>query len=107
MLGRLYMAEKMPVYADTIVVGGGTAGAAVAGVLAEKADESILLFEAGPDYGPYESGNWPSELLEAFDLAETHGWGYDSGEVYLDRVIPFQRARVLGGCSSHNGCAAI
>jgi choline dehydrogenase len=101
------MAEKMPGYADTIVVGGGTAGAAVTGVLAEKADESILLLEAGPDYGPYESGNWPSELLEAFDLAETHGWGYDSGEVYLDRVIPFQRARVLGGCSSHNGCAAI
>jgi choline dehydrogenase len=79
----------------------------VAGILAEHTDQSVLLLEAGPDYGPYASGNWPSDLLEAFDLAESHGWGYDSGEVHPDRIIPFQRARVLGGCSAHNGCAAI
>jgi choline dehydrogenase len=98
----------IPNYADTIVVGGGTAGAALAGMLAEHSVESILLLEAGPDYGPYDGGAWPKDLLDAFDLAdESHGWGYDSGEVYPDRIIPFQRARVLGGCSSHNGCAAI
>jgi choline dehydrogenase len=96
-----------PTHADTIVVGGGTAGAAVAGILAERTDQSVLLLEAGPDYGAYDSGNWPSDLLEAFDLAESHGWGYDSGQHYPDRIIPFQRARVIGGCSSHNGCAAI
>jgi choline dehydrogenase len=101
------MSEQLPRYADTVVVGGGTAGAAVAGILAERTEQSVLLLEAGPDYGPYESGNWPSDLLEAFDLAESHGWGYDSGKHYPDRVIPFQRARVIGGCSSHNGCAAI
>jgi choline dehydrogenase len=101
------MRVSLPAYADTIVVGGGTAGAALASTLAGFSDESILLIEAGPDYGPYENGNWPGELLEAFDLAESHGWGYDSSEVYPDRIIPFQRARVLGGCSSHNGCAAI
>jgi choline dehydrogenase len=98
---------ELPKYADTVVVGGGTAGAAVAGILAERTDQSVLLLEAGPDYGPYESGNWPSDLLEAFDLAESHSWEYDSGQHYSDRVIPFQRARVIGGCSSHNGCAAI
>lgn len=101
------MGTGLPRYADTVVVGGGTAGAAVAGILAERTDQSVLLLEAGPDYGPYESGNWPSDLLEAFDLAESHGWGYDSGQHYADRIIPFQRARVIGGCSSHNGCAAI
>ena len=37
----------------------------------------------------------------------THAWGYDSGALYPGGVIPFDRARVIGGCSSHNGCAAL
>ncbi len=101
------MSEFLPAYADTIVVGGGTAGAAVAGTLAAKSDQSILLLEAGPDYGAYEDGKWPADLLDASDLAETLAWGYDSGDRYSDRKIIFERARVIGGCSSHNGCAAI
>jgi choline dehydrogenase len=101
------MTLPLPKYADTVIIGGGTAGAAIAGILAERTDQSVLLLEAGPDYGSYESGNWPNDLLEAFDLAESHSWGYDSGQHYPDRIIPFQRARVIGGCSSHNGCAAI
>jgi choline dehydrogenase len=101
------MPTELPRYADTIVVGGGTAGAAVAGILTERSDQSVLLLEAGPDYGSYDSGRWPSDLLEAFDLAASHSWGYDSGEIYQERIIPFERARVIGGCSSHNGCAAI
>ena len=36
-------------YTDTVVIGGGTAGAAVAGLLAERGDRSVLLLEAGPD----------------------------------------------------------
>jgi choline dehydrogenase len=90
-----------------VVVGGGTAGAAVAGTLAERTEQSVLLLEAGPDYGPFDDGRWPSDLLEAFDLAESHAWGYHSGNLFPGRTIPFQRARVIGGCSSHNGCAAI
>lgn len=93
-------------HADTVVIGSGPAGCAIAGRLAERGEE-VLLVEAGPDYGPRHSGGWPSDLLEAHDLAESHSWHYDSGQQYPDRVIPFQRARVIGGCSSHNGCAAI
>ena len=100
-------ASTLPVYADTIVVGGGTSGAAVAGTIAGRTEESVLLLEAGPDYGAFEDGNWPADLLDASDLAETHAWGYDSGDRYGDRKIVFERARVIGGCSSHNGCAAI
>src|SRR6202022_4164425 len=37
----------------------------------------------------------------------THDWGYRSGETDALRVITYERARVIGGCSSHNGCAAI
>ena len=46
----------IPRTADTVVIGGGTAGAAVAGRLAARADQSMLLLEAGPDYGPRSAG---------------------------------------------------
>ncbi len=101
------MTTSIPRYADTVVLGGGTGGATVAGLLAELTDQSVLLLEAGPDYGPLDAGGWPADLLDARDLAPTHGWGYTSGERYPGRAIPFERARVIGGCSAHNGCAAI
>ena len=96
-----------PHHADTIIIGGGTAGAAVAGLLAERSDESILLLEAGPDYGPFRSGNWPKPLLDASTIGYHDAWDYDSGVTYPDRVVDFERAKVIGGCSAHNGCAAI
>jgi choline dehydrogenase len=98
---------QLPNFTDTIVIGGGTAGAAVAGILAQHSDQSVLLLEAGPDYGAFAAGRWPAELTNAGSIPTTHDWGYDSGAQYASRVIPFERARVIGGCSSHNGCAAI
>ena len=41
-------AAPLPKFADTVVIGGGTAGAAVAGLLAQHSDQSVLLLEAGP-----------------------------------------------------------
>jgi choline dehydrogenase len=97
----------LPKFADTVVIGGGTAGAAIAGLLAENSAQSVLLLEAGPDYGPFAAGRWPAELTDAGAIPTTHDWGYHSGEQYAPRVISYERARVIGGCSSHNGCAAI
>ncbi|MGH2558564.1 MAG: GMC family oxidoreductase [Thermomicrobiales bacterium] len=97
----------IPRYADTIVAGGGTAGAVVAGLLAAGSVESILVLEAGPDYGPLTGNGWPAALKDASQLADSHDWAYDSGACYADRTVAFQRARVIGGCSAHNGCAAI
>jgi len=91
---------------QTVVVGGGSAGAAVAGLLAE-AGRPVLLLEAGADYGPFEAGAWPPDILDARALSSSHEWGFSSETTYSNRVVAFQRARVLGGCSSHNGCAAI
>jgi len=85
--------------AEVVVVGAGSAGCVVAGRLAEQGRDVVLL-EAGPDYGPSDSGRWPSELLSARMLATSHDWGYRSGRWM------FERARVMGGCSSHNGAIA-
>jgi choline dehydrogenase len=101
------MSNALPAFADTVVIGGGTAGAALAGELAAKSDESVLLLEAGPDYGSFEDGRWPEDLLDARAIPTSHDCGYNSGAQYGARVIKFDRARVIGGCSSHNGCAAI
>jgi choline dehydrogenase len=98
---------EVPRHADTVVIGGGTAGAAVAAILAEGSNQSVVLLEAGPDYGPLTSGRWPKDLVDARAIPDSHNWGYDSARAYATRVIKFERARVIGGCSSHNGCAAI
>ncbi len=89
------MAEvRLPRHADYVIVGAGPGGCAAAAELARSGSASVLVLEAGPDYGPFGSGRWPDDLLEAFDLAETHGWGYDSESSYGDRVVGFSRAKV-------------
>ena len=85
--------------AEFVVIGGGSTGATVAGLLAEAGRE-VILVEAGPDYGASDSGRWPTELLDARMLATSHDWGYRSGR------WNFERARVMGGCSAHNGAIA-
>lgn len=97
----------IPRDADTVVIGGGTSGAVVAGLLAEQSDERVLVLEAGPDYGSFAEGRWPNDLLDARALGYSHDWRYTSGDTYVDRVVNFERAMVIGGCSAHNGCAAI
>jgi choline dehydrogenase len=91
--------------ADVVVIGGGSAGAVVAGRLA-GAGVDVVLLEAGPDYGPLAGGAWPPEILDATALATSHDWGYTSGP--LDGRAPWvwERARILGGCSAHNGAIA-
>jgi choline dehydrogenase len=92
----------LPAEAEVVVVGGGSAGAAVAGRLAE-AGRHVLLLEAGPDPGPQGDPRWPDDLLDATRLGTSYDWGFDSAGTYPDQVVHFERSRVLGGCSTHNG----
>jgi choline dehydrogenase len=94
---------------DVVIAGGGTSGSALAGLLVDKHGLHVCLIEAGPDYGTVESGKWPVELLNASTIPEdSHAWGY-AGFAHSSQPAPatFDRARVIGGCSSHNGCIAL
>ena len=88
---------------DTIVCGGGTAGPVVVARLVESG-RRVLLIEAGPDYGSFDAGRWPPELLDSATIPHTHDWVYTSGDDMPGRTLPYERARVVGGCSAHNGC---
>lgn len=88
---------------DAIVCGGGTAGPVVASRLVE-AGRRVLVLEAGPDHGAFADGRWPDDLLDARTIPTSHDWGYTSGDELPGRSLAYERARVVGGCSAHNGC---
>jgi choline dehydrogenase len=85
---------------DVLILGGGTAGCVVARRLAERGAH-VCVVEAGPDYGPYSEGRWPAEMLSSRALPMTHLWETD------DDVRSSSRARIIGGCSAHNGCLVV
>ena len=90
---------------DYVVVGGGSAGAAVAARLSEDPGTTVCLLEAGPsdvgDSNVLELKKWMALLESGYD------WDYliepqENGNSFMRHA----RARVLGGCSSHNSCIA-
>jgi choline dehydrogenase len=100
--------EPLPREVDTVIVGAGTCGVAVAARLIERTDRSVLLVEAGPDWGPFAEGGWPAELLDPTVMpVDRYQWGYVSAAWTGLPGLPLERGRLMGGCSSHNGCAAV
>jgi choline oxidase len=90
---------------DYVIAGGGTAGCVVAARLSEDPNVTVCLLEAGPsDVGdPHvlRLEDWMYLLDSGYD------WDYlvepqEKGNSFLRHA----RAKVLGGCSSHNSCIA-
>ncbi len=90
---------------DYVVVGGGTAGNVVAARLSEDPDTTVCLLEAGPsdvgDDSILKLDRWMGLLESGYD------WDYpvepqENGNSFMRHA----RARVLGGCSSHNSAIA-
>ena len=90
---------------DVVVVGGGSAGSAIAARLSADPDTSVLVLEAGrTDFSWDVFVHMPAAL--AFPIGSRfYDWRYTSEpEPYMhDRRIYHARGKVLGGSSSING----
>ncbi|KAJ5020134.1 Dehydrogenase citC [Colletotrichum sp. SAR 10_99] len=88
---------------DYIVVGGGTAGVAVAARLSESLpDSKILLIEAGPEAWDEPKINVPG--MKGSTLATKYDWNFTTvAQTNVNnRVFSVNRGKVLGGSSALN-----
>ncbi|PWV48771.1 GMC family oxidoreductase [Chitinophaga sp. S165] len=91
---------------DVIIVGGGSAGAAMASRLSEDSSRNVLLLEGGKAYAP---DAYPEVIAKADHVTgdAQHDWGYFGDTGIAGRKIHAFRGKVLGGSSGVNAAVAI
>ena len=90
---------------DDVIVGAGSAGAALAARLSEDPARKVALLEAGPDYAGVEAT--PEDLQNSYRMSlREHDWGF-TAEAVPGRTISYPRGRVTGGSSAVNATIAL
>ncbi len=90
-------------HADYIIIGSGSAGAAMACRLSESGKHSVLVLEyGGTDWGPFIQ--MPAALSYPMNMSR-YDWGFETEpEPHLGgRRLACPRGKVVGGSSSVNG----
>ena len=90
---------------DDIVVGSGSAGAAIATRLSEDPQRKVLLLEAGPDYPDVH--DIPKDVVDGSAMSlSSHDWKFEADITDGHRII-FPRGKITGGSSAVGATIAL